>query len=219
MVVVTLLSSHSPGSHKFGVAFMNMKPPFSHPSPASSSGSTPASPRSSPLLGEPWLGQYRWKGPPSVGHGFDSLWRALHGSARLSQQPLSDAQPSPSLQKLWCRQYAHAQTHTLMNSAYQVGPWEPPTSQLARPQQLERLKPPYVSKRKSSRRMEGGRDGRVREKKRRGISISSCSTGCLPHHQFPLRMSLGRLGRERMGVECRGISEEGCEWCGYHFRL
>lgn len=32
--------------------------------PASSSGSTPASPLSSPLLGEPWLGQCRWKGPP-----------------------------------------------------------------------------------------------------------------------------------------------------------
>ncbi|GLD66870.1 multiple C2 and transmembrane domain-containing protein 1 isoform X1 [Lates japonicus] len=29
-----------------------------------SSGSTPASPLSSPLLGEPWLGQCRWKGPP-----------------------------------------------------------------------------------------------------------------------------------------------------------
>lgn len=35
-------------------------------------------------------------------------------------------------------------------------------------------------------------------KKRRGISISSCSLGCLLHHQFPLRMSLGRLGGEKV---------------------
>lgn len=65
--------------------------------------------------------------------------------------------------------------------------------------------------------MEGGRDRGMGEK-RRGISISSCSPGCLLHHQFPLRMSLGRLGgervelilaREREGVEYRGISEEG----------
>lgn len=51
-------------THRFGVAFMNMEPPFSPPPPASSSGSTPASPLSGPLLGEPRLGQCRWKGPP-----------------------------------------------------------------------------------------------------------------------------------------------------------
>ena len=92
------------------------------------------------------------------------LWqlaKGLRGSAGLSQQPLSDAQPSPNLQKLWRRQYAHAQTHThtLMDSEYQVGPWEPLTSQSAKPQQLERLKPPHVSERKSSRGVERGRNG------------------------------------------------------------
>lgn len=35
--------------------------------------------------------------------------------------------------------------------------------------------------------------------KRSGINISSCSLGRLPNHQFPLRMSLGRLGGERVG--------------------
>ncbi|TKS78890.1 Multiple C2 and transmembrane domain-containing protein 1 [Collichthys lucidus] len=40
-------------------------------------------------------------------------------------------------------------------------------NQSAKPQQLERLKPPHVSKRKSSRRMEGGRDGGMGEKRRR----------------------------------------------------
>ncbi|KAM7416509.1 hypothetical protein PAMA_018524 [Pampus argenteus] len=37
---------------------------FSPPPPASSTGSTPASPLSKPLLGESWLGHCRWKGPP-----------------------------------------------------------------------------------------------------------------------------------------------------------
>lgn len=36
--------------------------------------------------------------------------------------------------------------------------------------------------------------------KRSRISISSCSLGCLPNHQFPLQMSLGRLGGESAGL-------------------
>lgn len=45
--------------------------------------------------------------------------------------------------------------------------------------------------------MEGGREREreEREKKERE-SISSCSLGCLPQRQFPLRLSLGRLGGE-----------------------
>lgn len=150
-------------SARLCLVFMSTEPPFSVLSPVSSFSSTPASPLypascwASPGWGSadgraPLWGPWLWQ-----------LVKGPHGSARLSQQPLSDTQPSPSLQKLWCRQYAHAHTQihapTLMDSAYQVGSWEPPTIHSAKPQQLERLKPPHVSKRKSSRGMEEGIEG------------------------------------------------------------
>lgn len=128
------------------------------------------------------------------------LWQLAKGpcgSARLSQQPLSDAQPSPSLRKSYRRQYTHpdAHTYTLTDGEYQVGPWKPPDHPLGQTSASGEVKTPSRIKGEKQR---GGGEGRNREMgvKRSRISISSCSLGCLPNHQFPLRMSLGRLERD-----------------------
>lgn len=117
-----------------------------------------------PPLGEPWLGQCRRKGPPLRAMALTAceappMWVGLAQSYQTR---------SPSLVCRNCsvgNAHVHTYIYTPMDSAYQAGPWDPPASHHAKPQQLERLKPPYISKRKNSRRAEGRRDIGMGEKK------------------------------------------------------
>lgn len=181
-------------SHRFGVVFKKSpRPVLSLPGLASTLFFTPS----------PGWGNADGK-PPPRGPWLWQLAKGPCGSARLSQQPLSEAQPSPSLRKSYRRQYTHpdAHTYTLTDGEYQIGPWKPPDHPLGQTSASGEVKTPSRIKGEKQR---GGGERRNREMgvKRSRISISSCSLGCLPNHQFPLRMSLGRLGGERQEVECK----------------
>lgn len=90
--------------HEYGAALLTP-----HPQPPA-----PVAPRPHPHPAPCWVSP-GWGSAdgraPLWGPRLWQLVKGPRGSARLSQQPLSDAQPSPSLQNLWCRQYAHAHIH------------------------------------------------------------------------------------------------------------
>lgn len=138
--------------HEYGAAFS--------PSPPA-----PVAPQPHPYLAPCWVSPGLGSADGRAPLWGPRLWQLVkgpRGSARLS---LISREALPPV----CRNCGVGNmcthTHALMDSAYQAGPWDPPASHSAKPQQLERLKPPHVSKRKSSRRKEGGIE--EWEKKRR----------------------------------------------------
>lgn len=183
--------------HEYGAALLT---------PTTSSGSTPASPLSSPLLGEPWLGQCRWKGPPLRA----TALTACEGPAWVSQaQPYQPRSSSPSLQKLWCRQYVHTYTCT-HGQCIPSRALRSPSQPLSQTSAAGEVKTPSRIK-EEKQQEEGGRDRGMGEKKTEKVYLH-VRWRCLPRRQFPTRLSLGRWGEEI--VELRTASREKAELRG-----
>lgn len=130
------------------------------------------------------------EGPPSEGRGSDSLWRARVGQPGSA---LSDAQLSPSLQKLWCRQYVHTYTYT-HGRCIPSRALRSPSQPLSQTSAAGEVKTPSRIK-EEKQQEDGGRDGGMGEKRREKVYLH-VRWRCLPRRQFPTRLSLGRWGEE-----------------------
>lgn len=128
--------------------------PFYPPPPASGSDSTLASTLSSPLLGEPWLGQCRWKGPPLRA----TALTACEGSVWVSLAQPYQTHSSPSVCNI------HTQTHT-HGQCIPSRALRSPSQPLCQTSAAGEVKPPHVSKRENSRRTKGGSDRGMGEKR------------------------------------------------------
>lgn len=171
--------------HEYGAALLT---------PTTSSGSTPASPLSSPLLGEPWLGQCRWKGPPLRA----TALTACEGPAWVSQaQPYQPRSSSPSLQKLWCRQYVHTYTCT-HGQCIPSRALRSPSQPLSQTSAAGEVKTPSRIK-EEKQQEEGGRD-RGMGRKKDGKSISSCSLAMSASPSIPHAAVIGKVRRGNSGT-------------------